>query len=179
MSFFFFVSVFFLFVLVWPGPCLFLVVYPWSACDSICCYSVLLRAVAAFVKHPFSYWVSVGRVSGEYSSHVPKIAPDVLRQLAKTFGQEEDIVKLQILSMAAKLYLTNTKQTKLLTQYVLNLAKYDQNYDIRDRARFIRAVLLTKDTKLHKHSRDIFLSEKPAPNLVSTFEGWCLLSPRS
>jgi AP-3 complex subunit beta len=45
---------------------------------------------------------------------VPKIAPDVLRELAKSFGDEEDIVKLQILNLAAKLYLTNQKQTKLL-----------------------------------------------------------------
>ena len=30
---------------------------------------------------------------------------------------------------------TNPAQTTLLTQYVLNLAKYDMNYDIRDRAR--------------------------------------------
>jgi hypothetical protein len=38
-----------------------------------------------------------------------------------------------VLNLAAKLCLTNPKQTKLLTQYVLNLAKYDMNYDIRDR----------------------------------------------
>jgi AP-3 complex subunit beta len=51
---------------------------------------------------------------GEYSGHVPKIAPDVLRQLAKSFCDEEDIVKLQILNLAAKLYLTNQKQTKAI-----------------------------------------------------------------
>jgi AP-3 complex subunit beta len=42
----------------------------------------------------------------------------------------------QVLNLAAKLCLTNPKQTKLLTQYVLNLAKYDMNYDIRDRQAF-------------------------------------------
>ena len=42
-------------------------------------------------------------------------------------------VKLQILNLAMKLCLTNPKQTKLLSQYVFNLAKYDTNYDIRDR----------------------------------------------
>ena len=45
------------------------------------------------------------------------------------------MVKLQILSLAVKLILTNPAQTTLLTQYVLNLAKYDMNYDIRDKAR--------------------------------------------
>ena len=47
---------------------------------------------------------------GEYCEHVPKIAPDVLRKMAKTFTNEEDIVKLQIINLAAKLYLTNSKQ---------------------------------------------------------------------
>ena len=37
-------------------------------------------------------------------------------------------------------------QTKLLCQYVLNLAKYDQSYDIRDRARFLRQLLIPSDT---------------------------------
>lgn len=47
---------------------------------------------------------------GEYCEHVPKIAPDVLRNMAKSFTNEEDIVKLQIINLAAKLYLTNSKQ---------------------------------------------------------------------
>ncbi|KAL0163246.1 hypothetical protein M9458_042642, partial [Cirrhinus mrigala] len=47
---------------------------------------------------------------GEYCEHVPKIAPDVLRKMAKSFTNEEDIVKLQTVNLAAKLYLTNSKQ---------------------------------------------------------------------
>ncbi|KAH0619941.1 hypothetical protein JD844_014386 [Phrynosoma platyrhinos] len=49
---------------------------------------------------------------GEYCEHVPKIAPDVLRKMAKSFTSEEDIVKLQVINLAAKLYLTNSKQVK-------------------------------------------------------------------
>ncbi|XP_026058164.1 AP-3 complex subunit beta-2-like isoform X2 [Carassius auratus] len=109
---------------------------------------------------------------GEYCEHVPKIAPDVLRNMAKTFTNEEDIVKLQIINLAAKLYLTNSKQTKLLTQYVLNLAKYDQNYDIRDRARFIRQLIVPTDKSgaLSKYAKKLFLALKPAPVLESTFK---------
>uniref|UniRef100_A0A8C1AJZ5 AP-3 complex subunit beta n=1 Tax=Cyprinus carpio carpio TaxID=630221 RepID=A0A8C1AJZ5_CYPCA len=109
---------------------------------------------------------------GEYCEHVPKIAPDVLRNMAKTFTNEEDIVKLQIINLAAKLYLTNSKQTKLLTQYVLNLAKYDQNYDIRDRARFIRQLIVPTDKSgaLSKYAKKLFLALKPAPVLQSTFK---------
>ncbi|KAK2144879.1 hypothetical protein LSH36_722g00029 [Paralvinella palmiformis] len=109
---------------------------------------------------------------GEYSDRVPKIAPDVLRKMAKIFISEDDIVKLQILNLAAKLCITNSKQTKLLCQYVFNLAKYDQNYDIRDRVRFLRPLVLPgeKAGALSKHAKKIFLATKPAPVLSSKFK---------
>ncbi|KAL1253337.1 hypothetical protein QQF64_018030, partial [Cirrhinus molitorella] len=109
---------------------------------------------------------------GEYCEHVPKIAPDVLRKMAKSFTSEEDIVKLQTVNLAAKLYLTNSKQTKLLTQYILNLGKYDQNYDIRDRTRFIRQLIVPneKSGALSKYARRILMAPKPAPVLQSAFK---------
>uniref|UniRef100_A0A8C9WUJ8 Adaptor related protein complex 3 subunit beta 1 n=1 Tax=Scleropages formosus TaxID=113540 RepID=A0A8C9WUJ8_SCLFO len=109
---------------------------------------------------------------GEYCERVPKIAPDVLRKVAKSFTSEEDIVKLQTLNLAAKLYLTNSKQTKLLTQYILNLGKYDQNYDIRDRTRFLRQLIVPneKSGALSKYAKRILLASKPAPVLESAFK---------
>lgn len=64
-------------------------------------------------------------------------------------------------------------QTKLLTQYVLNLAKYDQNYDIRDRARFIRQLIVPTEKcgALSKYAKKLFLALKPAPVLESPFKG--------
>ena len=44
---------------------------------------------------------------GEYSDRVNKIAPDVLRKMAKIFCDEENIVKLQIINLGIKLYVTN------------------------------------------------------------------------
>uniref|UniRef100_A0A4W5K3D1 AP-3 complex subunit beta n=1 Tax=Hucho hucho TaxID=62062 RepID=A0A4W5K3D1_9TELE len=109
---------------------------------------------------------------GEYCERVPKIAPDVLRKMAKSFTSEEDIVKLQTVNLAAKLYLTNSKQTKLLTQYILNLGKYDQNYDIRDRTRFIRQLIVPNDKNgaLSKYAHRILLAPKPAPLLESAYK---------
>lgn len=110
---------------------------------------------------------------GEYSNRVPKIAPDVLRKMAKTFINEEDIVKLQTLNLAVKLYLSNPEQTKKFCQYVFQLAKYDQNYDIRDRARFLKYFIFEEDgnsdKKLPLHAKQIFLAHKPAPTLTSRF----------
>ncbi|NWY97740.1 AP3B1 protein, partial [Loxia curvirostra] len=124
-----------------------------------------------------SITVPVARASilwliGEYCERVPKIAPDVLRKTAKSFTNEDDLVKLQILNLGAKLYLTNSKQTKLLTQYVLNLGKYDQSYDIRDRTRFIRQLIVPneKSGALSKYAKKIFLAQKPAPLLESPFK---------
>ncbi|XP_075832410.1 AP-3 complex subunit beta-1 [Microtus pennsylvanicus] len=124
-----------------------------------------------------SITVPVARASilwliGENCERVPKIAPDVLRKTAKSFTNEDDLVKLQILNLGAKLYLTNSKQTKLLTQYILNLGKYDQNYDIRDRTRFIRQLIVPneKSGALSKYAKKIFLAQKPAPLLESPFK---------
>uniref|UniRef100_A0A2I2YDE5 AP-3 complex subunit beta n=1 Tax=Gorilla gorilla gorilla TaxID=9595 RepID=A0A2I2YDE5_GORGO len=124
-----------------------------------------------------SITVPVARASilwliGENCERVPKIAPDVLRKMAKSFTSEDDLVKLQILNLGAKLYLTNSKQTKLLTQYILNLGKYDQNYDIRDHTRFIRQLIVPneKSGALSKYAKKIFLAQKPAPLLESPFK---------
>ncbi|XP_018400437.1 PREDICTED: AP-3 complex subunit beta-2 [Cyphomyrmex costatus] len=110
---------------------------------------------------------------GEYSDRVPKIAPDVLRKMAKSFVNEQDIVKLQTLNLAVKLCLNNPSQTKPFCQYVFQLAKYDQNYDIRDRARFLRHFIFEDDgdvKKLPQFAKRVFLAPKPAPTLTSRFK---------
>lgn len=87
---------------------------------------------------------------------------------------QEDIVKLQVLNLSVKLYLTNREQTDLLCQYIFNLARYDQNYDIRDRARFLKQLISPangKETILSKNARNIFLASKPAPLLESKYQG--------
>lgn len=110
---------------------------------------------------------------GEYSDRVPKIAPDVLRKMAKSFVNEQDIVKLQTLNLAVKLCLNNPTQTKPFCQYVFQLAKYDQNYDIRDRARFLRHFIFENEgnvKNLSQFTKKIFLAPKPAPTLTSRFK---------
>lgn len=106
---------------------------------------------------------------GEYNDRVPKIAPDVLRKLAKSFIDEEDIVKLQVLNLAVKLFLTNPEQVELLCQYIFNLSRFDQNYDIRDRARFLKQFIFptNENSILAKNAKKIFLAKKPAPSLES------------
>lgn len=94
---------------------------------------------------------------------MPQYAPDILRKLAKSFPDEDELTKLQVwlllslsslctystmvtkvLSMGAKLYLSNPRQTAKLLEYVLAMGKYDRNYDIRDRTRFIQTVMTSQ-----------------------------------
>lgn len=76
------------------------------------------------------------------------------------------------MNLAAKLCIANAKQSKPLCQYVLNMAKYDQNYDIRDRARFLRQLVVPSEaTALSKYAKKILLAAKPAPVLESAYKG--------
>jgi AP-3 complex subunit beta len=110
-------------------------------------------------------------VIGEYCEKIPLLAPDVLRQLAKSFPEEESVVKLQVLNLGAKLHLTNPEQTTQLFLYVLNMAKYDSNYDIRDKARVMRTILLSTDApKLSARAKELFMSKKPTPQNRSPSE---------
>jgi AP-3 complex subunit beta len=134
------------------------------------------------VNHPHAR-AAIVWIIGEYLGKVDgltNIAPDVLRKLAKTFPEEDDVVKLQTLNLAAKLYIfyaslaepeTAPVETKtifntvgLLLQYVFNLAKYDLNYDIRDRCRLLRKILVEdKSPFLKQHAKALFVTEKPSP----------------
>ncbi|XP_056646948.1 AP-3 complex subunit beta-1 [Diorhabda sublineata] len=108
---------------------------------------------------------------GEHSQKVPQVAPDVLRKMAKSFPDEDDIVKLQVMNLAMKLYITNPEQTSLLCQYICNLAKYDQNYDIRDKARFFKQFTPNQEGKIRSQAKRIFLATKPAPVLKLQLTG--------
>lgn len=53
-------------------------------------------------------------------------------------------MKLQAITLAAKLQALSTgyhRSFVLLTKYVFSLARYDSNYDVRDRARLLSSLL--------------------------------------
>ncbi|CDH59483.1 ap-3 complex subunit beta-1 [Lichtheimia corymbifera JMRC:FSU:9682] len=112
---------------------------------------------------------------GQHAETMPKVGPDVLRQAAKTFVDEANGTKLQILTLSAKLACLNPDHPTInaLNQYVLNLARYDTNYDLRDRARFLRVLSTPQpeenDTPgvqaLKAHVKDILFADKQAPSV--------------
>lgn len=69
--------------------------------------------------------------------------PDVFRKAIKGFTNESVSAKLQILTLATKILVITQSNPKLelLAQYLFMLARYDADYDVRDRARFLNALL--------------------------------------
>jgi hypothetical protein len=57
------------------------------------------------------------------------------------------------------------------------LARYDTDYDVRDRARFLRALTITTNdekpglTQLKGHLKDILLTNNEAPVIESDVQG--------
>ena len=118
------------------------------------------------------------------------IAPDVLRILAKRFPAESEAAKLQIVLLAAKVYLHHLNRTApppiddaatplsfhpppqeqtspipILYTYLLLLTRYDTSYDLRDRCRTYRALL--SDPQNTQLASLLLLAPKPVPKAPS------------
>lgn len=110
-------------------------------------------------------------VIGEYAPRNGSIAAEVLRCVAKTFREEDAQVKLEALALAAKLLRSAEARAgayygllERLAQYLFTLARYDQDFDVRDRARLLRALL---SGTLAARCGTLLLREKPVPQVVS------------
>ncbi|EKX35531.1 Adaptor protein complex 3 subunit beta [Guillardia theta CCMP2712] len=105
---------------------------------------------------------------GAYHNLIPQVAPDVLRELLKVFKTESTQVKLQILNLSCRLFLTEPDTCTPMFVYVLDMSRYDTDFDIRDRARMMRTILLTdKCDKLKEKASQIFLGERKAPEFYA------------
>ena len=80
---------------------------------------------------------------GEFHRALADVAPDVLRILAAGFMDEHRETKMQIMNLAVKqaLQLPDNDRVQALTTYVLEMARYDLDTDLRDRSRFMTAMM--------------------------------------
>ncbi|RCK59313.1 AP-3 complex subunit beta [Candida viswanathii] len=130
-------------------------------------------------------------IIGEYTSLAENsFAPDVLKNLLKSFADEEDAVRYQILVLASKILayemiklkgaggdqfqayvdekLSSSIEYKMF-HHVLQLAKYDTSYDTRDRARMLSVLLSSID---RAQLASLFLQvPKPVPFVSSAATG--------
>lgn len=131
---------------------------------------------------------SVVWLVGEFAGR-DGVAADVLRLLARGFADEEEVVRAQIVLLAAKVYvhyLNDLSATKdddasalpahdhpipLLYSYIQHLTRYDTSYDIRDRARGYTALLSNTSPTTGAPNTQLatllLLAPKPAPSAPS------------
>eukprot|EP00906_Rhabdomonas_costata_P032580 RCo045893 len=132
-----------------------------------------LAALLETVKVPVAR-ASIVWLIGEFYTVVPTLAPDVFRKMAKSFREEAEVVKLQILTLGIKLHLAEIEEPQVRTrvdeifQFVLQLARYDLSYDVRDRTRMVRNLLFSElpgeaGALLKAKVRDVLLCAKPPP----------------
>ncbi|KAJ8598604.1 hypothetical protein CTAYLR_001704, partial [Chrysophaeum taylorii] len=107
---------------------------------------LLLKPIYSSKTRPVALRGPVARANvvwlvGEFRDCCDDILPDAVRLLASTFSDEAVEVKQQILNLAVKSSLDEEKCPESLLRYVLELARFDVNHDLRDRARYYAAVL--------------------------------------
>lgn len=105
----------------------------------------------------------------EHGARHPRAAA-ILAHMAHNFADQDELVKLQLLSLAVKLSITQP-DTLPMCRYVVSLARYDVSYDVRDRARMLRRFIEPQPGKqLNNYVAEIFLPEKPKPDIQSSFK---------
>ena len=109
---------------------------------------------------------------GEFADWLPQIAPDVLRRLAKGFPDESAAVKLQVLTLAAKLSCVAeppaAERCRALAGFVFDLASSDLAHDVRDRCRALRAFVGA--TAVPARHASLLRADKPSPAVPSSYE---------
>jgi len=83
---------------------------------------------------------------GDKANLIPKQAHEVLRQLALTFVHQPNDVKLQTINLAAKVFVVRPTESQDLVKYVFSLGAYDMDICIRDKSRFLHALLTNQRT---------------------------------
>ncbi|OVA05935.1 Clathrin/coatomer adaptor [Macleaya cordata] len=100
--------------------------------------SIKVPAARAMIVWMIGEYNSVGQI-------IPRILGIILQYLARCFTSEALETKNQILSTTVKVVLYGQGEDSLtykrVLSYVLQLAKYDSDYDIRDRARVLESLL--------------------------------------
>jgi AP-3 complex subunit beta len=101
-------------------------------------------------------------------------APDCFRSFVRTFTQEDPQVKKQVLMLGSKIWLHLDGEGQLADRfkkmffYVLELVKFDNDYDVRDRGRIVECALDRASTSFASLKTAI-LAPKPLPQQNDPF----------
>lgn len=111
---------------------------------------------------------------GEFHEILRKLAPDILRILAQGFPDEETETKTQIVNFALKLSLRlpDDENVQTMMTYVLEMTRFDPDFDLRDRSRFMTAIMGLAPSSsvdetalelLSRHAESVLLAPKLPP----------------
>jgi len=154
---------------VWHGEC-------WEGVETATIKTTTRTTTTTVTQQVGASASATEQVVGEFADWLPQVAPDVLRRLAKTFPEESTLVKLQTLTLAAKLtskqtaeVVQATERCRVLAGFVFELASCDVHSDVRDRGRALRSLVGFGSSPSDRHAALLSVS-KPAPAELSSFE---------
>ena len=106
-------------------------------------------------------------VIGAKAKIVPLQAHEVLRQLAITFPQQDRLVKLQTITLAARVFAVRPKESSDLVRFVFSQGLYDTDIDIRDRVRLCHSLISAQTSSqtilsIRKRCDEFLFPHKPA-----------------
>ncbi|OHT16129.1 Adaptin N terminal region family protein [Tritrichomonas foetus] len=112
------------------------------------------------IKDPAARAAVLSIVGDMHETH-PEFAPQLLRYIAQNFADEPAEVRLQSLTLAAKLIACGT--TSQVPMYLLKICERDNEFDVRDRARFLLSLVESKAEKICNHLKELLFPERQLP----------------
>jgi AP-3 complex subunit beta len=100
-------------------------------------------------------------IVGDMHETHPEFAPQLLRHIALNFLEEPGSVRLQSLTLAAKLIAIGTNSKVPL--YVLKIGERDQEFDIRDRAKFLLALVQNEAEEIQTNLKELLFPARNPP----------------
>jgi AP-3 complex subunit beta len=100
-------------------------------------------------------------VGDMYEAH-QAYAPQLLQYVARDIENESAEVKLQSLTLSAKLIACGYEK-KEVPMYVLQICQQDEEFDIRDRARFLLCLIENKNEEIKRNLKQLLFTQREQP----------------
>ncbi|OHS98534.1 Adaptin N terminal region family protein [Tritrichomonas foetus] len=108
-------------------------------------------------------------IVGDMHETHPEFAPQLLRHIALYYLNEPAKVRLQALTLAAKLIACGIDSQ--VPNYVLKIGERDSEFDIRDRARFLLALLKNTADDIRHHLKQLLFPVRQNPLWSNAADG--------
>ncbi|KAH0788093.1 Adaptin N terminal region family protein [Histomonas meleagridis] len=120
------------------------------------------------IKEPRARAAVLSIVGDMYDTH-PEFAPQLLRHVANNFLEELGPVKLQALTLSAKLISSGIDSKVPL--YVLKIGERDSEYDVRDRAKFLLALISNSSSEIKDNLKNLLFPKRLPPQWTNIDNG--------